>query len=98
MSSARRIWRLLNASCHDVSRLASESFDRELVGLERFALRSHTVYCAACRRYERQLRFVRAALCRLATETALAQSLGGPALPDEAREQIKRAVEDAETF
>ena len=68
MSRLRAIWRLLNMPCEGMSRLTSESFDRDLGRLERLALRSHLIYCAACRRYRRQLELLRCAMRRLARD------------------------------
>jgi hypothetical protein len=50
MSRLKAFWRLLNLPCQGISRLASESLDRDLGHLERFALRSHLLCCTSCRR------------------------------------------------
>jgi predicted anti-sigma-YlaC factor YlaD len=92
MSRRKSVWHLLNLPCEGVSRLASESLDRDLGRLERVALRSHLLYCSACRRYLRQLRLVRAALRGLVTRLETDQPLPGPGLPDDVRERIKRAL------
>ena len=92
MSRLRAIWRLLNLPCEGMSRLASESFDRDLGRLERFALRSHLLYCAACRRYRRQLEVLRCAMRRLARDAEAGVSPPGPALPEAVRARIKRAL------
>jgi hypothetical protein len=77
-------------------RLASESLDRDLRRLERFALRAHLLYCTPCRRYLRQINLLRRALRRLASglESEGQPPLPGPALPDDVRERIKRALDD----
>ena len=75
-----------------MSRLASESLDRDLGRLERVALRSHLLYCSACRRYRRQLEIVRSAMRRLAWAALDGEPSPVPGLPDEARERIKRAL------
>jgi predicted anti-sigma-YlaC factor YlaD len=85
-------WRLLNLPCEGMSRLASESLDRELDLMERVALRSHLLYCAACRRYRRQLERMRRALRRMAGDLEAGVLPPGPRLPDEARERIKQAI------
>jgi predicted anti-sigma-YlaC factor YlaD len=95
MSRLKTVWRLLNLSCEQISRLASESLDRDLGRLERFALRSHLLYCTACRRYLRQIAQLRAALRRLATRVESGQDLPGPALPDDVRDRIRRAMNDS---
>ena len=92
MSRPRSFWHLLNLPCEGMARLASESLDRDLGRLERVALRSHLAYCAACRRYLRQLKLIRAALKRLGEHLETDDLLPGPGLPDDARERIKRSL------
>ena len=58
MNRLKDCWHLLNLPCEGMSRLASESLDRELTRRERAALRMHTFYCSACRRYLRQLKLI----------------------------------------
>lgn len=48
-------------SCKEASRLASQKLDRNLNFGERFQLRLHLMYCAGCRRMEKQFRFLRQA-------------------------------------
>jgi hypothetical protein len=86
------IWHLLNLPCEGMSRLASESLDRDLDLMERIALRSHLLYCTACRRYRRQLERLRRAMRRLADSLEAGVPPLDPSLPDEVRERIKRAL------
>jgi predicted anti-sigma-YlaC factor YlaD len=92
MSRLQSLWHLLNLPCEGMSRLASESLDRELGRTERIALRSHLLYCVACRRYARQIRLLRTVLRRLAERLETNQPLPGPGLTDEMRERIKRTL------
>jgi len=92
MNRLKNIWHFLNLPCEGMSRLVSESLDRDLDQLERVALRSHLLYCAACRRYRRQLKLLRSAMERLATRLETDDPLRGPALPAGVREQIKRSL------
>jgi predicted anti-sigma-YlaC factor YlaD len=94
MSRPNTLWRLLNLPCEGMSRLASESLDRDLDRLERIALRSHLLYCAACRRYLRQLEFLRTAFRKLTAGIESEKPVAGPGLPDEARERIKHALKE----
>jgi predicted anti-sigma-YlaC factor YlaD len=94
MTRLRIVWRLLNLPCREMSRLASESLDRDLGRLERAALRTHLLYCTACRRYLRQIVLVRRALRRLASRLESDQALPGPGLPDDVRARIKRALKE----
>jgi len=89
MNRLQNIWHLLNLPCDGMTRLASESLDRDLNRLERVALRSHLLYCAGCRRYRRQLKLVKSALKRLATRLETDDPLPGPGLPADLRERIK---------
>lgn len=87
------LWRLLNLTCEGMSELASASMDRALSPTERFALGSHVLYCTACRRFRRQIVLVQRAVRRFSTE--IERDTDGPALPDEVRERIKRALRDS---
>ncbi|MCA1685854.1 MAG: zf-HC2 domain-containing protein [Planctomycetia bacterium] len=94
MSRLVSVWRIMNLPCREMSRLASESLDRDLSRLERIALRSHSLYCSACRRYARQIVTLRDALRRLASHLETDQALPGPGLPVDVRDRIKRALEE----
>jgi predicted anti-sigma-YlaC factor YlaD len=90
MTGMKALWHLLSLPCEGMTRLASESLDRDLNRLERVALGSHLLYCAACRRFVRQVEVLRRAVRRIEA----GGSLPGPALPDDVRERIKRALRE----
>jgi predicted anti-sigma-YlaC factor YlaD len=92
MSRLNELWRLLNLPCDGMTRLASESLDRDLGRVERVALRAHLLYCSACRRYVRQVALLREAMRRLLTRLESGAPLPGAALPDDVRERIKHAL------
>jgi hypothetical protein len=94
MTRPQELWRLLNLPCEGMSRLASESLDRELSRLESLALRSHLLYCAGCRRYARQIAFLREAMRRLRSHLETGRPLPGPGLPGEIRERIEHALRE----
>jgi hypothetical protein len=94
MTRLRTLWDLMNMPCEGMARLSSESLDRELGRLEQLTLKSHLIYCIACRRYLRQLKFMRAALERFGPQLKTDDPLAGPRLPDKARARIKRALSD----
>ena len=94
MNRLKDCWHLLNLPCEGMSRLASESLDRELTRPERAALRMHTFYCSACRRYLRQLKLINRALRRLAARLETDEPLPGAGLPDDVREEIKRSLRE----
>lgn len=92
MNRLRKLWHLASLPCEGMSRLTSESLDRELTRAERAALGLHTLYCSACRRYLRQLKLVRRALRGLAGRLEADAPLPGPGLPDDVRQEIKRSL------
>jgi hypothetical protein len=94
MSRLKTLWCLLNLPCEGMSRLASESLDRDLGRLEWVALRSHLLYCAACRRFQRQIKLLRCAMRRWARRVEAGEPSPGPGLPDAARERIERALNE----
>jgi predicted anti-sigma-YlaC factor YlaD len=92
MSRPNDIWRLLNLPCDGMTRLASQSLDRDLTLLERLALRLHMLYCSACRRYLRQISVLRNAMRHLQARLESGEPFPGTALPDDVRDRIKRAL------
>lgn len=94
MNRLKIVWRLLNMPCCEMSRLASESLDRELGPLERLALRAHLFYCTACRRYLSQIMLVRNTLRSLAKRVEADEPLPGPGIPDDVRDRIKCAIRE----
>jgi predicted anti-sigma-YlaC factor YlaD len=90
MTGIKALWRLLTLPCEGMTRLASESLDRDLTRLERVALRSHLLYCGACRRFVQQVAVLRRAVRRIEAGAPLP----GPGLPDDARDRIKRALRE----
>lgn len=90
MSRREIVWKILTLPCSEAARLSSESLDRPLPAHDRLAVRLHTVSCASCRRYRRQLLTLRKAA------THLAEMVNPPtsSLPDDVRERIKRSLKD----
>jgi hypothetical protein len=88
-SALKAAFRTLLPSCREASRLQSLALDRPLPLAKWFALRLHLLVCKWCRRYGKQIRFLRRAAHehpQQANETA-PQSLS-----PEARERLKRAL------
>lgn len=75
-------------SCKEAAELASQSQDRSLGLIERFALRLHTFRCKMCAQYGRQLGVLRVACERIDENAAKAC----PQLPDDARERIRQRL------
>jgi hypothetical protein len=57
---------MIMLSCHEVTRLLSESRERPLSLRERFALRVHTLMCAGCRNFARHMNLIGEAMKRFA--------------------------------
>ena len=49
-------------SCREVTRLVSQMQDGRIPLLQRIKLRLHLAICDGCTRFERQMRFLRAAM------------------------------------
>lgn len=60
-------------SCHEATRLISESQDRPLTRTERIRLSMHTLMCRGCHRFEQQMDTLR----------GLARSFAGHPGPDD---------------
>jgi hypothetical protein len=51
-------------SCKDVSRLLSQAQERPLTWWQQWRMRMHLSVCAACTRFDAQMRFLRRAMHR----------------------------------
>src|ERR1041385_4695796 len=76
-------------TCREVTRLQSEALDKQLPFFKRVGLRLHLLVCSWCRRYGKQVRFLRQAMHDHPDELCEASSQG---LSPEARERLKRAL------
>ena len=77
-------------SCREASHLVSESQERSLERLERRNLGLHLWICSNCRRFRRQIEFLRQALRMLGQR--LETGTPGPSLHPDARDRIRRAL------
>lgn len=91
MAFLREIVRLLNCSCEEITRLISESLDRDLPRSQRWAVSLHLLYCKACRRCRRQMRFLQEAVRQCLTDPDASEQ-PSITLPPEARKRIERAI------
>ena len=80
MKQSPGILRLMTMKCDEVVQFVSQAHDRDLTLGERFALRTHFVYCTACRRYRRQIEALRQALRRHVKQVQHLKP-GGPLAP-----------------
>lgn len=80
----------LSPGCRTATRLQSEALDHQLPFRQRFGLRVHLLLCKWCRRYGKQITFLRDAAHEHPDEMAepVPQKLS-----DEARERIKRKLQ-----
>jgi hypothetical protein len=58
----RKLVRLI--SCRDASRAISQMQDARVSLLLRLRIRLHLIWCEACKRFDRQMRFLHAAMRR----------------------------------
>ena len=76
-------------ACRQVSRLQSDLLDRPLSLPKRFGLRLHLLVCKWCRRYGKQIRFLRQAVHEHPDELSQATP---QTLSPEAREKLKQRL------
>jgi len=77
-------------SCKKITRLISESMDRELPLYKRMGIRFHLMMCALCRRYEKQLLYIRSIL----RQSSEAEDLSCHSMPTDARKRIEEKLND----
>ena len=85
---------LIKLSCDGATALVSDSLDGRLIRAGRLALRLHLLCCPGCRRFARQMTFLRQLLCRLRTPAQREGSRPVLLLPPEVRERIKKALKE----
>ena len=88
MSLWRAIVLMLTLKCDHATHLVSDSFERELSGVERWALRLHQISCRYCRRLAKQLKLIHSAARNAADST---QEMSA-----EARERVAAAIAASE--
>ena len=86
------VWRaivmLLTLKCDHATHLVSDSYERKLTRVERWALRLHQISCRYCRRLAKQLDLVHSAARRVASSSGKMSA--------EAQNRIAAAIADAE--
>jgi hypothetical protein len=75
--------------CHDITRLLSQSMDRQLPLYTRMAIRLHFQTCVWCKRYGEQLDTIRKASRSIAEH---GEGISSASLSENARQRIKEAV------
>ena len=84
-----RVMAALSPSCRQASRLQSEALDHKLPILQRIGLRIHLCLCKWCRRYGKQIGFLRDAAHDHSDEFV---EPSPHKLPDAARERMKQRL------
>jgi hypothetical protein len=85
----RKVMLALSPSCKEASRLQSEALHRPLAFPERMGLRMHLLLCNWCRRYGKNLRFLKGVVEDVPSEEHCHHS---QALTPEARERMKQKL------
>jgi predicted anti-sigma-YlaC factor YlaD len=93
MKSLLRGMAELSPSCREVARRQSEAMDRPLQLRQRIGLRVHLVLCKWCRRYGKQIGFLRAVAHE---HERHAETLPPQALRAEVKERIKQRLKSGE--
>ena len=79
----------VSPNCREASRLQSEALDHPLPLAQRFGLRVHLLLCKWCRRYGKQIRFLRQAVHEHPDEVNQAAP---QTLSPEARDRLQRSL------
>jgi hypothetical protein len=79
-------------SCKEVTRLISESMDRQMPFGQRMAMRMHLFMCKFCSRYRDQLLLLRNAMRYYLEKIEPSEPLLSTSLSLEAREKIKHTL------
>lgn len=90
-ATLRRWKQALSPTCREAVALQSQALDRKLTLVERFGLRCHVLLCQWCRRYEKQIAFLRGAF-RHAAEPENDELSEKRSLRPEVRERIKAGL------
>ena len=77
-------------SCKQISRLISDSMDRQLPLTTRMGIRFHLMMCALCRRYKKQLLYIR----NILHNTPEARDISCQALSEAARQRIEKRLQE----
>lgn len=91
MNRLRRLRSLVTLRCASASELLSRRLDEPLDLFDRLALNGHLIACSPCRRFGRQIRFLREACLR---RNASVAPVDPDALTPEARARILRSLRD----
>ncbi len=80
-------------TCKEVSKLVSDSLERDLPFQQRLGVRMHLMMCSLCRTYKRQTLFLRNLFTGY-NRRLEADNFTKTKLPEETADRIKRALAD----
>lgn len=80
-------------SCKDMSELISLGQDQKLSIRQKMMLRIHLLFCEACSRFDKQIRFLNRAMENY-IQTPPSGDNSKKTLPEDAKERIRRALDD----
>ncbi len=86
-----KLLKTLFPGCREASRLQSEELDRSLPFFKRAGLGLHLLVCSWCRRYGKQIRFIKGAVHDHADAVHDAEP---KTLSEEAKERMKRSLQE----
>jgi hypothetical protein len=93
----KNLVRILTLTCDQAARLMSQAQDQPLERPERWALSLHLLICRWCRRYNRQLKLLRAVLTRIAgprTDAAAVPPLLDPEQSRDLQDRLAKKIRD----
>ena len=82
--------------CREISKLVSESMERDLPLRQRLQVRLHLMMCRLCWGFARQIRLLRRAARENPERLGPDESAPEAKLPEEARERIKAALHNGD--
>ncbi len=91
--SLRNLWRLLNLPCDGITELMSREMEEGLSGAEWWAVKTHALYCRACRRYRTQIVELKAAVRRFGAED-VGDMVAEEGLGDGARARMTQSLRE----
>jgi hypothetical protein len=86
-----KLFKTLFPGCREASRLQSEELDQALPFFKRAGLALHLLVCSWCRRYGKQLQFIKGAVHDHADAV---HQVEPQSLSNEARERMKRYLQE----
>lgn len=93
----KNIFRILTLTCDESSQLMSQKQETQLSRTERWALGLHLLICKSCRKYEKQLKKLRAILRKIAQPSIYDVEASSPLDAEQTRalqERISKRIQE----